>query len=117
MGLAVGVVGSSRGAAGSWSVISSSICWDRVPSSNFNRYGSLEGSKGELITVAFDCFLDSGWGAKTVVLSWKGGGRCRMLSRSALEVYVKDLSYFSLNWGLAGKVRINLMTFPSVKSR
>ena len=59
----------------------------------------------------------SGCLTKTVSSTLKGDGRWRMLSRSALEVNVKDPSYFSLKRGPAGKVKSNLIESASVKMR
>ena len=82
---------------GSLSRMELAICCERVSSGNLRVNGSLEGSNGDCMTVALASVLVDGLTAKTVSSLLNGSGRWSMLSRSALEVKVKEPPYFSLN--------------------
>ena len=83
------------GLEGSWSWMESVICCDSVPSENWRVNGSVVGSKGACITVAEVRVFVVGWIANTWSSLLNGSGRCRILSRSALDVKVKEPSYCS----------------------
>ena len=92
------------------------MCSEMRPSENLMVYGVVVGSTGVEMTFAAVVVVVVGCVAKTVALLENGEGRCRILSRSAWEVYEKDPSYGSLKQGPAARVRSNRTVFPSVKS-
>ena len=83
--------------------MSSAICCESVPSSNLTVNGVVVGSTGVVMMVAGALLLVIGWVANTFSEFEKGDGRWRMLSRSALEVKMKEPSYSCLKWGPAGR--------------